>query len=212
MNSWICHAMAFRAWTAFSSWSKDGAPGPFVVLMLTLTDLPRSCGVAPAASVFVVVPLIWFVDPFVALLIWFVDPSARAGPAGILVALSIADDVTLVTSRAMNWSMLSSPLFLRMLLVMLTTTASIGISASKVAYARADARAGQRLRVKLLQISSKKCAHFSSFESSVCDASALSSHNAFTPSQILWNLLNFIAMAVWQTLTEQTAKSNGVNW
>src|SRR5882762_8189866 len=161
MNSWICHAMAFRAWTAFSSWSKDGAPAPFVVLMLTLTEPSRSCGVAPAALVFVVVPLIWFADP-----------SARAGPAGILVALSIADDVTLVTSRAMNWSMLSSPLFLRMLLVMLTTTASIGIRASKVAYARADARAGQRLRVKLLQISSKKCAHFSSFESSVCDASA----------------------------------------
>src|SRR6266850_6061534 len=130
MNSLICFEIALRALTASSSFANDGVPGPFVVLMLTLTEPSRSCEVAAAALVFVIAALIWFVDPLiwlVAPLIWFVGTAAMAGPAAILVALSIADDVTLVTSRAMNWSMLSSPLFLRMLLVMLTTTASIGI-------------------------------------------------------------------------------------
>src|ERR1041385_4410861 len=77
--------------------------------------------------------------------------------------------VTLATIFIMNESILSSPSFLRNVLVMLMTTASIGINASNVAYASAEALEGQRLRVKLRQTIKQKWANLCSFGSSVCD-------------------------------------------
>ena len=56
-----------------------------------------------------------------------------------------AGGVTLVTSLSMNFSIPASPSFFRKLLVMLMTTASIGISARRVRDARAEARIGHPL-------------------------------------------------------------------
>src|SRR3989442_1522319 len=105
-----------------------------------------------------------------------------SGPAG---------GTRLATSFVMNWSIRSSPSFFRNVLVMLMTTASIGISASKVAYASAEARTGQRLRVKLRQTITQKWATFSSFESSVWERSALSSQSDWSSALNLRNLENF---------------------
>src|SRR5205823_7871375 len=78
--------------------------------------------------------------------------------------------------------------------------------ASQLAYASADARTGHRLRTKLLQTIRQKWANFSTFESSACDWSALSSHNACAPSRILRNLETLFAMPALATLSEQSAK------
>ena len=50
------------------------------------------------------------------------------------------------------------PWLFRTLVAMPNTTASIGMRASRLEKASAEARTGQRLREKLLQTSSQKCA------------------------------------------------------
>ena len=59
----------------------------------------------------------------------------------------------------MNWLMRCSPSFFEIMLETLTTTNTIGISASNVVYASAEAFTGQRFREKLLPTSSQKWAN-----------------------------------------------------
>src|SRR5436309_3388399 len=90
--------------------------------------------------------------------------------------------------------MRSSPSFFKKLLVTLTTTASIGMSASNVTYARAEALTGQRLRAKLFATNTQKCANFCTRESLASVRSVRSSHNAWAFSRNRWNLEGLLAM------------------
>src|SRR2546423_704616 len=124
------------------------------------------------------------------------------------VSARVAGGMTLDTNRTMNASICSSPSFLRNVLVTLITTASIGTNASKLTYASAEARTGQRFRLKLFQTSTQKCANLCSPVSGRSERNTLS-------SQILWaslsHRLNFekaAAIFASRTLTKRGAKSN----
>ena len=80
-----------------------------------------------------------------------VAPVLTGGALLIGAAGTIAD-----TTLSTNWYIWSSPWFLRSALVMLIATASIGINASRVVKESAEARMGQRLRLKLLPTSTQK--------------------------------------------------------
>jgi len=111
------------------------------------------------------------------------------------VLVTVAAGITLETNLTINWSISSSPSFLRKVLVTLTTTANIGINASKVAYASADARTGHRFREKLRETIIQKCANLCSFESGVYKPSARSIHKPIASSRSFFHLENLPAIS-----------------
>jgi len=71
----------------------------------------------------------------------------------------------------------------------------MGINASNVAYASADARTGHRFREKLRQAIIQKCANLCSFDNGVCDPSARSVHKPSASSRSFLNLENLLAIS-----------------
>src|ERR1043166_6736845 len=110
------------------------------------------------------------------------------------LVLRVAGGVTLETSFMINWSIRSSPSFFRNVLLTLTTTASMGMSARRDAYAKAEARTGQRLREKLRQTNTQKCTKRRHFERCTSCTGAFSSNSACAPARIFSNLESFFTI------------------
>jgi hypothetical protein len=116
-------ATARRAFTTSSFLAKEGSP---LVLVSRLPADSARLLVASVARLVTAVAGLAVPDAELPSKVKLV-----VGPAALV--LTVAGGVTLATSLTMNWSMRSSPSFFSRLLVMLTTTASIGMSASTVA-------------------------------------------------------------------------------